>query len=330
MKIAAERVAHVNARRHHGGGVDQSGHRRGAFHGVRQPDIQRNLRRFSGSAQQHQQRDGSQHFHRLARRGLENLREIQRAEGNHDQEHRERKTEVADAVDDESLVARVGRALLHEVEADQQITAKTHAFPADEQQQIIRRQHQVQHEEHEQVQVGEEAVIAFLMRHVTGGVDMNQRADAGDDHQHDHGQLVDREIPADVESAALDPGEVMLVHGLRAPVAAEANASAPRANDRTTLSTAMALIDHLRQLASENAVDQKADERERGNEPEFLHQFFSGVDFVDVQSRAILEHRQDDRQPHGGFGSRDHHHEEREEVAADLLMLVGESDESSD
>ena len=117
--------------------------------------------------------------------------EIQRAEVDHDQEHRQRKSEVADAVHDERLVARVGRALLHEVEADQQVTAQAHAFPADEQQQIIRRQHQGEHEEHEQVQIREEAVVAFFVRHVADGVNVNQRADAGDDHQHDHGQLVD-------------------------------------------------------------------------------------------------------------------------------------------
>ena len=47
---------HVDARGHHGGGVDQRRHRRGPFHGVRQPDIERNLGRLSTSP--HEQEHG--------------------------------------------------------------------------------------------------------------------------------------------------------------------------------------------------------------------------------------------------------------------------------
>ena len=91
------------------------------------------------------------------------------------------------------LPALVANFLI-EVEADQQIAAQPDAFPADEQQQVVRRQHQHQHEEHEQVQVGEEPVVAALVRHVADRVDVDQRADAGDDQQHDGGQPVDGEI----------------------------------------------------------------------------------------------------------------------------------------
>ena len=52
---------HVDARRHHGGGVDQGGNRRGAFHGVRQPDVQRELRRLARGADEQQQRHRAQH-----------------------------------------------------------------------------------------------------------------------------------------------------------------------------------------------------------------------------------------------------------------------------
>ncbi len=63
-----------------------------------------------------------------------------------------------------------------EVESDQQVAAQPHAFPADEQQQVILRQHQHQHEEHEQVQVREEAVVAAFVLHVADGVNVNQTA----------------------------------------------------------------------------------------------------------------------------------------------------------
>ena len=82
--------------------------------------------------------------------------------------------------------------LLEEVEADQQVRAETHAFPAHEQHQIVRAEHQNQHEEHEQIQVREEPVIAALVRHVAGGVDVDEHADAGNDQQHDGGEAVDR------------------------------------------------------------------------------------------------------------------------------------------
>ncbi len=46
---------HVDARRDHGSGMDQRAHRRRAGHRVGQPDEQRNLRRFSGGADEQQQ-----------------------------------------------------------------------------------------------------------------------------------------------------------------------------------------------------------------------------------------------------------------------------------
>ena len=47
---------HVDARRDHGRGVDECGNRRGAFHGVGQPDIERKLRRFAAGSNEQQQR----------------------------------------------------------------------------------------------------------------------------------------------------------------------------------------------------------------------------------------------------------------------------------
>ena len=48
---------HVDAGRDHGRGVDQRGDRRRTGHGVRQPDVQRNLRRLAAGADQQQQAD---------------------------------------------------------------------------------------------------------------------------------------------------------------------------------------------------------------------------------------------------------------------------------
>jgi hypothetical protein len=51
----------IDARRHHRGRVNQRADRRGAFHRVRQPDVQRKLRRFCRAGQEEQQRNRNQH-----------------------------------------------------------------------------------------------------------------------------------------------------------------------------------------------------------------------------------------------------------------------------
>jgi hypothetical protein len=132
--------------------------------------------------------------------------EVERAEVRDEQEHREEKAEVADTVDDEGLLACVGGGVLAEVEADEQVGGEANALPADEEQEEIRGEHQNQHEEHEEVQVGEEAPVALLMRHVADGVDVDEEADAGDDSEHDEREVVDGESEVGVEAGDGDPG----------------------------------------------------------------------------------------------------------------------------
>jgi hypothetical protein len=171
----------------------QRRYRRRAFHRVRQPDIKRNLRRFSRRSDEQQQRDRAQdaevrclHVKGSAAQDFIHWQEAHGAERREHQQHAQDKRGVTDAVDDERLLTRVPGGFFVEVESDQQVTAQPHAFPADEQQQVVAAQHQDQHEEHEQIEIGKEAVVAALMRHVAGSVNVNQRADAGDDHHH-HG-----------------------------------------------------------------------------------------------------------------------------------------------
>ena len=52
----ADAHQHVNAGGHHRRGVDQRGDRRRAFHRVRQPDVQRELRGLADRAAEDQQR----------------------------------------------------------------------------------------------------------------------------------------------------------------------------------------------------------------------------------------------------------------------------------
>ena len=115
-----------------------------------------------------------------------------------DQEHAEDEAPVADAVGDERLLAGVRRALLLVPVADQQVRAEADAFPAHEHHQEVVPQHEHEHEEAEQVQVAEEArhAAARLVGHVGRRVDVDQRADAGDDQDHHPGQRIEAEAPA--------------------------------------------------------------------------------------------------------------------------------------
>src|SRR4029077_12891524 len=167
----------VNTGRDHGGGVNQGADRRGAFHGVRQPDVEGKLRGFSARAHEEQQaRDGehAEMAHGVGgkRRGFREKRnEIERAEGSEEQEHAEHETKVADAVDDEGFLAGVRGGFAQEIKTNQQVAREAHAFPTDEEEDVVGGENENKHEEHEQVQVGEEAVVAAFVGHVSDGID---------------------------------------------------------------------------------------------------------------------------------------------------------------
>ena len=62
-RAVEERVAardHVDAGGDHGGGVDERGDGRGAFHRVGQPDVEGDLRGLAGGAEDEQQGDGGE------------------------------------------------------------------------------------------------------------------------------------------------------------------------------------------------------------------------------------------------------------------------------
>ena len=151
---------HVNARRHHRRGVDQRADRRGAFHGVGQPDVQRELRALAHRAAEDQQAgDGGQRAQRLRVGGQLLLQhvEVQRAEGGPDHQDAEQEAEVAEAVGDERLLAGVRRRGPFEPEADEQVAGDADQFPEDEQLDEIVGQHDAEHREGEQAQAGEDS-----------------------------------------------------------------------------------------------------------------------------------------------------------------------------
>ncbi len=217
---------HKYARGHHSRRMDQCGDRGGAFHRVRQPDMQRKLRGLPYRSHEEQERDDGvqavgvsedvHHLPDMGRHGREDRVVVQRAEGYEYQHHAEAEAEVADPVHDERLLARVRRGLLLVPEPDKEVGAKADRLPEHVKLEEVVRHDEHQHGEREQGEVGEEARISLVPVHVAGGIYMDERADRGDDDEHHGGQLVDLEPDMDVEIARYDPGVQDGVDGLPA------------------------------------------------------------------------------------------------------------------
>ena len=119
----------------------------------------------------------------------------------------------------------------------------------------VRAEHEHQHEGGEQVQVREVARVlrVRLLVHVGGRVDVDQRADAGDDEDHHRRQRIEAQRERHLEVAGRDPGEQRLRRsGARLR---RSRSSAPRPRRRDTANDA----DHRARTATppETAFDSR-------------------------------------------------------------------------
>ena len=144
---------------HHGGGVDQGRDRRRAFHRVRQPGVQAELRGLAHGADEQEeghQRErmhlGAEHhdavFGELGGAGEDHV-ELDRVEHQIDAGDAEREADVAHPVDQEGLDRGGAGRRLGVPEADQQIGDQPDALPAEEKLQEVVGGDQRQHEEGE-------------------------------------------------------------------------------------------------------------------------------------------------------------------------------------
>ena len=140
---------------------------------------------------------------------VENSLEIDAAERPEDEHDSQGESEIANTIDDECLLAGIGGALLAEVETDEQIGTEPDAFPTHKHQEEIVGENQHQHREHEEIQISEETVVALFMRHVASGVNVDEKADSGDDENHHAGQLVEHEAEIGDEVSRLDPAKIV-------------------------------------------------------------------------------------------------------------------------
>src|SRR6185437_4109909 len=153
-----------------------------------------------------------------------------------------------------------------EKEADQQVCVESHALPADEHQQIVVRQYQGEHEEHEKVHVCEEAIEAAFMRHVADRVNVNQEPDSGDHQDHHGGELVKIKAKWRREISGGNPGaDGLLIRHMPGHMGdgperpAKGDGGEEERNKRNNC---------ILEMPSEKAIDGSSSERQQGNDPE--------------------------------------------------------------
>ncbi len=183
------------------------------------------------------------------------------------QEEGDEEAEIADAIDDECFFAGGCGGVFREPEADQQVRGETDALPTDEHHQVVLREHQREHEEHEEVEVGHEAVVAVVIPHVADRINVDEEADAGDDQQHDERKLVEVEAEINLEVAGADPvREVKIIGG---GSGREAEGDEQRQRERRSTEGESHRRDCFPgRVSSEEAIDCRSRQRENREQPE--------------------------------------------------------------
>ena len=186
---------------------------RRALHRVREPCVQRDLGRLREGADEQQdqpRRERPGVPAEVPRGRVERREEVQRVRVAEDEEGAQDEPDVADHVDDERLDAGRCRGRAPVPERDQQVGRGADEGPADDEQQEVARHHQHEHREDEEVQVGEEARVAPVVREVGHRVEVDQHRDAGHHQRHEDAQRVDedRDLAVDAHRVGVVPRHV--------------------------------------------------------------------------------------------------------------------------
>ena len=189
---------------HHRRRVQVGRHRRRRRHGMRQPELERELRALGEHRQQHQhQRIGIQRAGQdLRPRGQHHV-EFVAAGDAAQQDHAAQQRQAAGAGDGQGHAGAVAGVLAVAPEADQQEGADRGELPEHRQQDQVAGDHHAQHRAHEQQQEGQEARHAVVFRQVVAGIENDQRADAQHQAGEHPGQAV--EPQRQVQAHGRDP-----------------------------------------------------------------------------------------------------------------------------
>ena len=270
---------HIYTGRYHRGRMDQCADRCRAFHRVWQPDVKRELRRLSCGAEKQKQTDRRQYtdcpqwFDREWPNFptvVQTRREINAIEGPEDQHDRKDETKISHPVDDERFLPGIDRGFSLEPEADEQVRTQSDAFPADKHQQVVISEDQRQHEEDEQIQVCEVTIEPLLVRHISSGINVDQEANAGDDQNHQAGQVVQHESELCLEPSGLNPREVIPEDGKLRFRSVQHCDESPQGNEEGNRNGARSedRDNAFRQSLTRHAVNRCTDQRQYRNQPE--------------------------------------------------------------
>ncbi len=189
---------------HHSGGVQVGRDRRGRRHGVRQPEVERELRRLGERTEQHQrQHRGVARIgaHRVAAR--EHRGQLVAAGDLAEQQKTRQQRQPARAGDRERHARAAPRRRAPAPVGDQQERRQAGELPEDQQLDEVFRQHHAQHRTHEQQQTGIEPPEAVLRRQVVMGIEDDQQADAEDQQREQQPETVEAE--REVEAGGGNP-----------------------------------------------------------------------------------------------------------------------------
>src|SRR5208283_2120021 len=98
---------------------------------------------------------------------------------------------IPDAGHHEGLDRRTGVRGLPVPEADEEVGAEADPLPAEIEQEQVVRKHQDEHGADEKVHISEEAAIALTPFHKADRVEVDEKADDGNDHDHREGEAVE-------------------------------------------------------------------------------------------------------------------------------------------
>ena len=186
--------------------VDQRGDRCGAFHRVREPGVEWDLRRLRHRAAEEAERDEVHRRRRQRVDVLEHAQVLERSRLPDEQDEPERERRVADRIHHERLLRSGHRFRAVVPEADQEVRREADETPAGEQEEEVPRLHEQQHREDEERHVGEVATLLVVAGEVAHRVPDDEPAHARDDQHHRARERVEEDLELDLEVARLEPG----------------------------------------------------------------------------------------------------------------------------
>ena len=185
----------------HGRRMQIGRHRGGRRHRMRQPEMERKLRRFGERAEQNQ--DQGRQIQRMRAdqiAGSQNHRQLVTAGDFAQQQDAAEQGQAAGAGDRQRHAGAVTRFLALLPVADEQEGRQAGQLPEDQQLDQVFRQHHAQHRAHEQQQIGVQPAQAVALGQVIAGVKNDQQADAEDQAGEQQAETVEAEgqIEADL------------------------------------------------------------------------------------------------------------------------------------